>query len=377
MTLQRLINTIGTIGVRDKLVNFTGCGGSVYELNDLTIKNYPILYCSPTGTHRVEDNYTTYQLSVFYIDRLLEDNSNGVDIHSAAVEVLKQIIRKIQKSDGVIGISDEYTINLFTETEKFKDRCNGAYATVEISVVNDTTCEDEYLDTTFKIYYHTIDGESLGGLLKNPWGNAVVVSDVSIAPMEYTHIDGQKYIVNGYLTFTDTPTEIPFLYFSGKGNLDAIYLPDTITKINTQAFRNCENLTTIGGTASTDNIQVYDISPFFGTQMSRTFVVGSKCRSIGSNLTANMGYVEGDTLNVNMTYQEFRDKVQRDCSWFFGSPIKNIRFTDTTIVPELTFNEIPDAPWEGGNVAVGARARASRFPFQFLPIQTGSRVTTK
>ena len=352
MTLQKLLNTIGVIGVRDKLVNFTGCGGSVYELNDLTIKNYPILYCSPTGTHRVEDNYTTYQLSLFYIDRLLEDNSNGVDIHSAAVEVLKQIIRKIQKSDGVIGISDEYSINLFTETEKFKDRCNGAYATVEISVVNDTTCEDEYLDTTFKVYYHTIDGDSLGNLPSNPWGNAVVVSDVSIAPMEYTHIDGQKYIVNGYLTLTDTPTEIPLAYFRGKSNMDAIFLPDTIRKIGLVAFRNCENLTTIGGTASTDNIQVYDSSPFFGTQMSRTFVVGSKCRVIGIGLDSNMGYVEGDELKVNMTYQEFRDYVQRDCNWLSGSPIKNIRFTDITIVPELIFNDIPDVPWEGGNVNV-------------------------
>jgi len=144
MTLSRLLNTIGIIGVRDKLVNFTGCGGSVYELNDLSIHNYPILYVSPTGTHRVEENYTTYQLTIFYIDRLLEDNSNAVDIHSAAVEILKNIIRAIENTDGVIGVSDEYSINLFTETEKFKDRCNGAYATVEISVVNDTVCEVGY-----------------------------------------------------------------------------------------------------------------------------------------------------------------------------------------------------------------------------------------
>lgn len=146
MTLQRLLNTIGIIGVRDKLVNFTGCGGSVYELNSLSIHDYPILYCSPTGTHRVEENYTTYSIVLFYIDRLLEDNSNAVDIHSAAVEILKNIIRAIENTDGVIGVSDEYSINLFTETEKFKDRCNGAYATVEISVVNDTVCEVGYSD---------------------------------------------------------------------------------------------------------------------------------------------------------------------------------------------------------------------------------------
>ena len=142
MTLQALLNIIGSIGIEDKLINFAGAGGSVYEINDLTIRDYPILYCSPTGTHRVEDNFTTYSIVLFYIDRLLEDNSNGTNIHSSAVEVLKNIIRKAARLDEVISISDEYTINLFTETEKMKDRCNGAYATVEFTVANDYICAD-------------------------------------------------------------------------------------------------------------------------------------------------------------------------------------------------------------------------------------------
>lgn len=142
MTLQALLNIIGSIGIEDKLINFAGAGGSIYDINDLTIRDYPILYVSPTGTHRVEENFTSYQLTIFYIDRLLEDNSNGTNIHSTGVEVLKNIIRKVATLDGVIGVSDEYTINLFTETERMKDRCNGAYATLEITVLNDYVCPD-------------------------------------------------------------------------------------------------------------------------------------------------------------------------------------------------------------------------------------------
>lgn len=142
MTLQALLNIIGSIGIEDKLINFAGAGGSIYEINDLTIRDYPILYVSPTGTHRVEENFTSYQLTIFYIDRLLEDNSNGTNIHSTGVEVLKNIIRKVATLDGVIGVSDEYTINLFSETERMKDRCNGAYATLEITVLNDYICAD-------------------------------------------------------------------------------------------------------------------------------------------------------------------------------------------------------------------------------------------
>ena len=142
MTLQALLNIIGSIGIEDKLINFAGAGGSIYEINDLTIRDYPILYVSPTGTHRVEENFTSYQLTIFYIDRLLEDNSNGTNIHSTGVEVLKNIIRKVATLDGVISVSDEYTINLFTETERMKDRCNGSYATLEITVLNDYICAD-------------------------------------------------------------------------------------------------------------------------------------------------------------------------------------------------------------------------------------------
>lgn len=147
MTLQGLLTGIGQIGINDRMINFAGAGGSIYELNDLDIRNYPILYVSPTGTHRISDNYTTYELSIFYIDRLADDSSNAVDIHSTAIEVLKNIIRKASLLDGVVGISEEYTIQLFTETEKMKDRCNGAYATVSFTIINDSACviysEDE------------------------------------------------------------------------------------------------------------------------------------------------------------------------------------------------------------------------------------------
>ena len=142
MTLKNLLDTIGVIGINDRLINFAGAGGSVYEINDLTIRDYPILYVSPTGTHRTDQNTTTYQLTIFYIDRLLEDSSNSLDIHSAGVEVLKNIIRKIEDTEGIVSVSDEYTITLFTETEKMKDRCNGAYATLEITVLNGYVCAD-------------------------------------------------------------------------------------------------------------------------------------------------------------------------------------------------------------------------------------------
>lgn len=140
MTLEGLLIGIGQIGINDRLVNFAGAGGSLYEINDLNIRDYPILYISPTGTHTVEENITTYSLTIFYIDRLSEDSSNSVNVHSTGVEVLKNIINKIIGIAGVVSVEDIYTINLFTETERMKDRCNGAYAQITVTVLNETTC---------------------------------------------------------------------------------------------------------------------------------------------------------------------------------------------------------------------------------------------
>lgn len=140
MTLQTLLNIIGEIGIRDRLINFSCAGSSIYQINDLTVVDYPILYTTPAGTHNVTPNYTSYELTLYYIDRLLEDNSNDVNIHSVGVEVLKNIINKIKAVEDVVEVEDEYDIILFTDTEKMKDRCSGAYATIKVSVLNNTIC---------------------------------------------------------------------------------------------------------------------------------------------------------------------------------------------------------------------------------------------
>lgn len=140
MTLNGLLTSLGQIAIHDRLVNWAGAGTSIYQVNDLTQRDYPCFFASPTGTHRVENAYTTYQLSLFYFDRLLEDSSNDIDIQSTAIEVLKNIIKKAAFVDGIVAVDDEYTITLFVETERFKDRCSGAYATIEITIVNDSEC---------------------------------------------------------------------------------------------------------------------------------------------------------------------------------------------------------------------------------------------
>lgn len=203
MTLNSLLNTIALIGIDDKLVNWAGGGTSVYQAaNALTIKDYPFLFASPTGTHRAEENWTTYTITLFYVSRLLEDNSNELDIQSTAVEVIKNIVKKIQNTDGVISVSNEYTINVFVEYEKFSDRCTGAFATLEISIVNDTTCT---VDETHYFVFDNLPGEMLPAD-----SNKYYISWRTDYPaINYTFILPNGEIVNGYTEEKHITVEFP------------------------------------------------------------------------------------------------------------------------------------------------------------------------
>ena len=142
MTLEYLLYNIGKAAIRNKIINYAAAGGSIYELNAETIQDYPILFASPTGQHEVRVNTTDYEISLYYLDRLLRDNSNDIQIYSTAVENLKLTLKAIEEIEGVIEISDTYTISNFTETEGMNDRVAGAFATVTITILNTSDCDD-------------------------------------------------------------------------------------------------------------------------------------------------------------------------------------------------------------------------------------------
>lgn len=143
MNLRILLKNIGELAEKQKLVNFSAAGTSLDQLNGMEITWYPVLFSSPTGPHLVMQNTTRFELTLYYIDRLLTDYSNDIDIFSSAVENLKNIITGIKDLPGVVEIEDGYVIRNFTNTEKMNDSLAGAYATIRVKVINDTICVDE------------------------------------------------------------------------------------------------------------------------------------------------------------------------------------------------------------------------------------------
>ena len=125
-----------------ELVNYSAAGSSLGEINPLAVDFYPFFFIIPSGNHQVLENTTRFSLVLYYVDRLLEDNTNTIDIFSSSIENLKNILIGARSIPGVVDVESVYTIRNFMP-EKLNDRLAGAYAEVRITVENDTICFEE------------------------------------------------------------------------------------------------------------------------------------------------------------------------------------------------------------------------------------------
>lgn len=140
MTLQSLVTAISELAKQQRVINFSAAGTDIYSLNTQTIKDYPCLYVSPTGQHSVKIDTTRYTLTLFFLERLLNDSSNEIDILSVSIEELKNLIFQIREIPGVVDVNTDYRITNWTDTENFNDKLAGSYATIEVEAVNESIC---------------------------------------------------------------------------------------------------------------------------------------------------------------------------------------------------------------------------------------------
>lgn len=140
MTLENLLYEISHLAIGQKIINYSAAGTDIYVLNGQTIKDWPVLFSSPTGTQYVKENSTVFTITIYYLERMLSDLSNDVNVISVSIEQLKNLINGIKQIQGVMSVEDEYEVVGFTETEAFNDSVAGAYATIKVEVVNNTIC---------------------------------------------------------------------------------------------------------------------------------------------------------------------------------------------------------------------------------------------
>ena len=136
--LYYIINQIKKITLEHKLINRFTEGDIYTNLNEEKDKLYPTVNLT-IDTVLVNGDYQTINGYLYYIDRLLDDESNKIEIQTVGIRSLQSIINKLSEIYNWNITSQTY--NPFTE--KFADLCAGVYVTFTMEVPAEEICADD------------------------------------------------------------------------------------------------------------------------------------------------------------------------------------------------------------------------------------------
>jgi hypothetical protein len=137
MTLSQLIQTIERVASMQPSINMI-VQQDVFRINSAPSLKYGV-FAWTQGQHSGSINgMQTYSFSLCYVDRLLEDLSNQIEIQSVGCETIGNILRALDECDVEVG---NYTMQTFTQ--RFTDECAGVFCNVSLSVMPITRCAED------------------------------------------------------------------------------------------------------------------------------------------------------------------------------------------------------------------------------------------
>ena len=134
-----LVNSIKKIGQAIPNIN-TVVLSDIFELNSKPDVDYSV-FAIIQDTHRQDDDFFYFSFVLYYVDRLLNDKSNQLEIQSHGIQLLSTVISKIEEL-GLIVNHDVVQTTYQTFTQRFSDETAGVFARVEIMVPVD--CQIPY-----------------------------------------------------------------------------------------------------------------------------------------------------------------------------------------------------------------------------------------
>lgn len=137
-TLYSVVKTLQNTALEQPNVRTVGENHLYDMMNGNPSVRYSVFYVTQT-THRSNDLFDVWGFNLFYIDRLLDDRSNELEIESTAKQVLDNVVDKFcaRYNAEVTGIRKYQSF-----TEHFKDECAGMYVTLEIEVPREIICPE-------------------------------------------------------------------------------------------------------------------------------------------------------------------------------------------------------------------------------------------
>ena len=139
MTYQEIVTAFNNISLTQPNVNQYIKSGNIYDLSSDRNAKFSV-FCVTPGTHttNLREGYTTYNLFLYFVDRLKSDESNKLVVQSTALETLKNIIRVFVSAYDV----ECDTVDFEVFTERFSEVCSGAYATISITSYEENCLEE-------------------------------------------------------------------------------------------------------------------------------------------------------------------------------------------------------------------------------------------
>lgn len=114
--------------------------GDAFKLNACPEAKYPAI-AWVQGVHTLTEDWRMLRVSLtlFYIDRLNEQQDNTLQIQSAGVEVLADILQRCEDA----GVYNEGQVTYQPFTQRFADECAGVFANVILTCAATSICADE------------------------------------------------------------------------------------------------------------------------------------------------------------------------------------------------------------------------------------------
>lgn len=139
MTLYELVKQIEEVASAQPSVRLI-VENDIYKLNDCADALYGVFaFTQNEHSTSAESDVITYNFTLFYVDRLLDDESNLIEVQSTAIQVLDNILSFL--NDGGVAVGD-YTFQPFNQ--RFADICAGVYTNVALSVAKDGDCAEDF-----------------------------------------------------------------------------------------------------------------------------------------------------------------------------------------------------------------------------------------
>lgn len=140
MTLLQVINIIEAVASKQPAVNMI-VQNDVFRINSVPSLKYGVFAWTQGQHNSTVEGLVTFNFTFFYVDRLLDNLNNQIEIQSVGVEVLGNIIRTLEDFD--IGV-EGYTIQPFNQ--RFTDECAGVFANVRLTTTATYLCAETFAD---------------------------------------------------------------------------------------------------------------------------------------------------------------------------------------------------------------------------------------